>query len=130
MVGIVGASCSDVEALAHSLRDALSELDALGARTSTTAAVEITLGDAALRADLVLLCSLPSPDARELALRHTLTERRSGFAVLRGTSGERVERAMAAIAAARRPAPTTALRWKHLCDTCGDPDCERHLFPR
>jgi nicotinamide riboside kinase len=67
-------------------------------------------------------------DAR---LRRALLQAGTGFSVVSGSGAARLQCALAAVAAARRPpADAGATRWRHLCARCGDPECERHILPR
>jgi len=61
-------------------------------------------------------------------LRAALHEGRVGYSVVAGTGAQRLIVAERAVAAALRPWPSRAPRWRHVCAECGDPDCERHLF--
>jgi nicotinamide riboside kinase len=62
-------------------------------------------------------------------LRHALMAAGAAFTVVGGTGPARVQAALAAIDAARRPVTSgTGTRWRHVCALCGDADCERHLF--
>jgi len=61
-------------------------------------------------------------------LRSALHEGRVDYSVVAGTGAQRLTNAERAVAAALRPLPHSAPRWRHVCAECGDPDCERHLF--
>jgi nicotinamide riboside kinase len=63
-------------------------------------------------------------------LRRALMQAGTDFSVVNGSGVARLQCALAAVAAARRPPPSTgAPRWRHLCARCGDPECERHALP-
>lgn len=67
----------------------------------------------------------------DASLRRTLMQAGTGFSVVGGSGTARLQCALAAVAAARRPpAGPGASRWRHLCARCGDPECERHVLPR
>lgn len=67
----------------------------------------------------------------EARLRRTLLEAGATYSVVSGSGPARLQCALAAVTAARRPqAETGAPRWRHLCARCGDPECERHALPR
>lgn len=67
-------------------------------------------------------------------LRSALRDHEPGFALV---SGQGTARTGAALAALRRAqagstaqrARTGASTWRHVCERCGEPDCERHLLP-
>lgn len=63
-------------------------------------------------------------------LRQALHDGQVGYAVVSGQGAHRLANAERAVAAALRPTPPAAPRWRHLCAECGEPDCERHLFRR
>jgi len=63
-------------------------------------------------------------------LRQALHEGGVGYAVVSGRDAARLASAERALAAALRPTPQGATRWRHLCAECGEPDCERHLLRR
>jgi len=63
-------------------------------------------------------------------LREALQQARVNYAVVSGSGTRRLANAERALAAALRPEPRGAPRWRHLCAECGEPDCERHLFRR
>ena len=50
------------------------------------------------------------------------------FAVVSGSGEQRLRNAQRAVAAALQPPAAGAVRWRHVCAECGDPDCERHLL--
>ncbi len=64
-------------------------------------------------------------------LRAALRHGGIGYAVVSGQGTDRLAAARAAIAPAlgrrERRASDAAPRWRHVCDRCGDPDCERLL---
>lgn len=67
----------------------------------------------------------------DAGLRRALLQAGTGFSVVSGSGAARLQCALAAVAAARRPpADAGATRWRHLCARCGDPECERHMLPR
>jgi nicotinamide riboside kinase len=67
----------------------------------------------------------------EAALRSALVDAGLAFAVVSGSGEARTGAALAAVHSALRPRPAPgAARWRHLCEHCGDPDCERHLLAR
>jgi nicotinamide riboside kinase len=67
----------------------------------------------------------------DASLRRALLQAGTGFSVVSGSGPARLQCALAAVAAARRPpADAGATRWRHLCARCGDPECERHPLPR
>jgi nicotinamide riboside kinase len=68
-------------------------------------------------------------------LRSALRGHEPGFALVSGHGAARTEaalaavrRAQAAVSAQRGSAGATP--WRHVCERCGDPNCERHLLPR
>jgi len=78
------------------------------------------LVDAGLRRPLV-----------DAGLRRALLQAGTAYGVVSGSGAARLQCALAAVAAARRPpAQAGASRWRHLCARCGDPECERHALPR
>lgn len=67
----------------------------------------------------------------DASLRRALMQSDTDFSVVSGSGAARLQCALAAVAAARRPpASAGATRWRHLCARCGDPECERHALPR
>ena len=65
----------------------------------------------------------------DASLRRALMQAGAGFSVVSGSGATRLQCALAAVAAARRPpADAGATRWRHLCARCGDPECERHAL--
>lgn len=66
----------------------------------------------------------------DTSLRRALMQAGTGFSVVSGSGAARLQCALAAVAAARRPPVNPgAPRWRHLCARCGDPECERHALP-
>ncbi|MEO7854724.1 MAG: AAA family ATPase [Rubrivivax sp.] len=67
-------------------------------------------------------------------LRTALQQGGIGYSVISGQGADRLASARAAIAPALRTRQRSPLehspRWRHVCDRCGDPDCERHLLSR
>jgi nicotinamide riboside kinase len=67
-------------------------------------------------------------------LRAALWQGGIGFSVIGGHGPDRLAAARAAIAPAllgRQPSHVEPpARWRHVCERCGDPDCERHLLAR
>lgn len=61
-------------------------------------------------------------------LREALQRAGVGYSVVAGGGAQRLAHAERAVAAALRPAPPPAPRWRAICAECGDPDCERHLL--
>jgi nicotinamide riboside kinase len=105
------------------------------------------------RSDLTLLTALDlawtadglqrdGPQVREpidALVRRALTDAAAPFAVIAGEGAERLANALRVVehalaqredAAASDAAPGTAPRpsWTHVCERCGDPDCERRLL--
>jgi nicotinamide riboside kinase len=72
----------------------------------------------------------PGRGAVDAGLRRELMRHGIAFSVVRGTGPTRLQNALAAVTAARRPpaAAGPTVRWRHVCARCGDPDCERHLL--
>lgn len=67
----------------------------------------------------------------DASLRRALLQSGTAYGVVSGSGTARLQCALAAVAAARRPpAQAGASRWRHLCARCGDPECERHALPR
>lgn len=66
----------------------------------------------------------------DATLRRELLRQGVAFSVVGGSGEARLQNALAAVAAARRPRHTAAgaPRWHHVCARCGDADCERHLL--
>jgi nicotinamide riboside kinase len=69
-------------------------------------------------------------------LREALQRHVKGYSVISGQGPARTAAALAAVRGvqaqslhAADTATATAPRWKHVCERCGDPDCERHLLP-
>jgi len=66
----------------------------------------------------------------DASLRRALMQAGADFSVVSGSGAARLQCALAAVSAARRPpADAGATRWRHLCARCGDPECERHALP-
>ncbi len=68
-------------------------------------------------------------------LRSALRGHEPGFALVSGQGTARTAAALAALrraqaAASARRTRAGASTWRHVCERCGEPDCERHLFPR
>ncbi|RZL09500.1 MAG: ATPase [Rubrivivax sp.] len=100
-------------------------------------------------ADLTLLTSLDlpwvadglqrdGPHVREpvdALIRRSLARTGTGFAVVQGDGGARVDHAMAAVqhlleAPGRAARALSGPRWRWVCERCDDAACEQHLFPR
>lgn len=69
-------------------------------------------------------------------LRAALQRHAKGYGVVSGQGPARTAAALAAVRAAQASSPHIAgpaapvrPRWQHVCERCGDPDCERHLLP-
>lgn len=60
-------------------------------------------------------------------LRAALGRGGVGYAVIGGSGEARVEAALAAVLAARRPREAGA-RWRWACEHCDDGSCDRHVF--
>jgi nicotinamide riboside kinase len=106
-----------------------------------------TLYDSALRAQrgyaLTLLTALDLPwvadglqrdgaHVREPVdglLRAALQSHPIDHAVIAGQGSARTAAALSAIAAMRRTRPAGPVRWRWVCERCGDGECERHLLP-
>jgi nicotinamide riboside kinase len=68
-------------------------------------------------------------------LRAALRGHEPGFALVSGQGAARTVAALAAVrraqaAASAQRGSTGATPWRHVCERCGDPNCERHLLPR
>lgn len=77
------------------------------------------------------------PQAREpvdALVRELLRKADVEWRVVYGSGAERAANALEAVAAvapwAWRPEPERPARWQGLCESCGEPDCERRLFTR
>jgi HTH-type transcriptional repressor of NAD biosynthesis genes len=71
--------------------------------------------------------------AFDTLLRARLAEAGLAFRVIYGNGPERLRNALACLVPVGLAQPSTdeaqpATRWRWICEKCGDPDCERHLF--